>query len=153
MDLTFLPLPNDMCRIISKMKLQIESGTLMKEIRERKLTKYKYNNNYVPTYLNTSSGVEWMVAYIYCIGGSLTRSTMYLYTNNPTLYRLTDDRTIRSVKWHLSDAAWPNASKRTNAIKINPATLANLKAYLRDNNIKGYSKLRKDELRKLCLSF
>lgn len=148
MDLTFLPLPNDVCSIIAKMKTNIEMEPILKKIRERRRIKYKYIMNYdVPYTRARSSGVERLIGIDPC-----GNKEDYIYTKNSTVYRLADKQTISWIKGELNTVH--DCSRiTTNAIKTNPATLVNLRAHMRDNKVKGYSKLRKDELRTLCLSF
>lgn len=151
MDLTFLPLPNDVCSLISKMKIEAEGppAALLKEIRERPPITYKYRTNYIPcgSRTNKSSGVEEMVSF-----GGPTGPIIYMYTNNTTLYRVAPDYMIDYIKWHLVTEG-SNISRNTNAVKTNPGSFEKLEGYLRENKIKFKSNLHKSELRNLCMSF
>ena len=136
MDLTFLPLPNDLCRIISTMKYNIEWGPVLKEIREREKSIYegrgychteRYNfslcGNFkklhnINRYVRDVDVALLTSGYGYCMRAEV------FYITNHILYHLDCMRTVKEMK-----------------------------AHLRDNKVKGYSKLRKDELRTLCLSF
>ena len=60
MDLTFLPLPDDLCRLIGKMKIELESppAALLDEIRERKPMVYRYFSNFDTNKFDNYFGVE-----------------------------------------------------------------------------------------------
>jgi len=157
MDLTFLPLPDDLCRLIGKMKIELESppAALLDEIRERKPMVYRYFSNFDTNKFDNYFGVEaleWENANSawayekniprknvrqpdYCRDNWLTWG--HYYVVNPTI--------------HLFREIYPDCEHEETRLYLN--TPKAMKKYLRDNKVKGYSKLRKDELRTMCLSF
>ena len=145
MDLTFLPLPNDVCYTVSIMKAQIELEPVMKEILKREKKTYKFRKDCLiqrgdETTYHPKESLEFPYTgrlenlradatrrkWSYMLGnraGDVTGAGKFYTTNNTILH-------FQSLK-----------------------TVKDMKDHLRDNKITGYSKLRKDELRTLCLSF
>ena len=147
MDLSFLPLPNDVCYTISTMKAKMEMEPVMKELLEREKKTYEYCKD-----CRIQRGNETTYHY------QPKESLQFPYFGQ--LEKLRADDTRRKWSYMIGDRAGniKAAGKfyTTNNILLhlqNLNTVADMKSHLRDNNIKGYSKLRKDELRSLCLSF
>lgn len=141
MDLTFLPLPNDVCRIISIMKHKIEMEPVMKEIIEHERPTYTFFKSRSKRYLTEtytfnlcgnfkklcnirSRGLVHANLISVAGGRGYFVEAKITYKNNNIIYNLDTMHTIKAMKNHL-----------------------------RDNKIKGYSKLNKAQLKKLCLSF
>ena len=145
MDLTFLPLPNDVCYIISAMKAKMELAPIMEELLEREKKTYKFRKD-----CRIQRGDETVYHPM--------ESLEFPYTGQ--LEKLRADDTRRKWSYMVGNRTGniKAAGKfyTTNNVLLhfqNLKTVADMKAHLRDNNVKGYSKLRKDELKALCLSF
>ena len=157
MDLTFLSLPDDMCRLISKMKSKLESPPepLLKEIRERKPKVYKHYNNfgtndYEKNHLyfgvealewSTSGGEAWedeknrKFRMVRRPDYGYRNSWGYYYVANPTFHL------FREIYYEEEET------------RLYLNNVRAMKVYLIYNNIKFKSNLDEDGLRSLCLSF